>query len=586
MGRFLTLALIILLTNAAITQDPSLPRGLSPEEQQLIAEGVFKSVRDVPGAVTYRSPENAPRSIAEWEEMQAIVITWTQYRSILTEIVRNAVKEVKVIIVTSNENSARNYLENRGVDPDHNIEFVDSDFNSVWVRDYGGNPAYVNDVDSLVLVDWIYNRPRPADDLVPVAIADHLNVPLLTTTKAPFDLVNTGGNYMTDGDGRAFSSNLVMDENGPGNIWGETVHSEEDIDAIMQQFLGIDEYVKMTVLPFDAIHHIDMHMKLLDEQTILLGEYPEGVADGPQIEANLQYILENFKTASGHDYRIIRVPMPPDQFGRYPDQGGFYRTYANAMFVNKTILVPVYEEEFDTTALRIWEESMPGYQIVGIDCNDIIPASGAIHCITKEVGVHEPLWILHQQPFEVESGESVVISARIKHLSGISQAQVYYRYAGDSLYSAMLMQDESDDQWVSTLPVFDDGSTVQYYIQAAANDGKTITRPLPAPEGYFELTTGESTTGVRNALHEEIGLSVFPNPANAMTCIPLELKSATQGGLYLMDMHGRTLQVIHEGPFAAGISRYFIDAGALPSGIYTLQLRSVTGNQSVRLLIH
>lgn len=39
--------------------------------------------------------------------------------------------------------------------------------------------------------------------------------------------------------------------------------------------MGIDRYIKMDELPYDGIHHIDMHMKLLDEETLLVGEYPQ-----------------------------------------------------------------------------------------------------------------------------------------------------------------------------------------------------------------------------------------------------------------------------------------------------------------------
>ena len=67
----------------------------------------------------------------------------------------------------------------------------------------------------------------------------------------------------------------------------------------MNEFMGITNYIKMEELPFDAIHHIDMHMKLLNEETLLVAEYPEGVSDGPQIEENLQYILDNFTTKYG-----------------------------------------------------------------------------------------------------------------------------------------------------------------------------------------------------------------------------------------------------------------------------------------------
>jgi hypothetical protein len=49
--------------------------------------------------------------------------------------------------------------------------------------------VYTNDVDSLLFLDWIYNRPRPEDDASAGSIADAFNIPLYETTQAPTDLV-------------------------------------------------------------------------------------------------------------------------------------------------------------------------------------------------------------------------------------------------------------------------------------------------------------------------------------------------------------------------------------------------------------
>ena len=166
----------------------------------------------------------------------------------------------------------------------------------------------------------------------------------------------------------------------------------------------------MPVLPFDGIHHIDMHMKLLDESTLMVSEYPQGVADGPQIEANLQYVLSNVTTKWGTPFDVIRIPSPPEFGGGYPNQNGDYLTYSNAVFVNNTILLPTYYEQYDTTAIRVWEEAMPGYNVVGIDCDspneDIISLSGAIHCITHSVGVADPLMISHLPLQDTEDTEN------------------------------------------------------------------------------------------------------------------------------------------------------------------------------------
>ena len=134
---------IVFLIVGQFSYGQFLPRGLSDGEKQLIAEGWTAPATDLPGAITLGSLDEAPRSMAEWEELQAIVITWTQYRPILTEIVRHAIEEVEVVIVNQNEMSVRNYLSARGVDPDSNITYVAAPFNSVWIRDYGANPVYV-----------------------------------------------------------------------------------------------------------------------------------------------------------------------------------------------------------------------------------------------------------------------------------------------------------------------------------------------------------------------------------------------------------------------------------------------------------
>ena len=194
----------------------------------------------------------------------------------------------------------------------------------------------------------------------------------------------------------------------------------------------------MNTLPYDQIHHIDMHIKLLDEETLLVGEYPSGVADGPQIEANVQYVLQNFKTCYGKNYRVVRIPMPP-QNGGYPPNND-YRTYTNSLIINKTVIVPTYELQYDTTALRIYRNAMPGYRVVGIDCNQIIPSLGAVHCITKEIGVDEQIFISHARLENTnDTASDYQIRAYIKARSGIAEAKVFWRTDISSAFDSLQM---------------------------------------------------------------------------------------------------------------------------------------------------
>ena len=389
---------------------------------------------------TISPPPPNVRTMAEWEETGTLVVSWFSYPTILTEIVKAAHKECRVLVFVktlNNVSSVKNTLHTAGVDTSK-IDVVHKTFNTVWVRDYGPTSVYMNEVDSMLLIDWIYNRNRPADDTLAVQIAQRLHTPLFTTRTAPYDLVNTGGNFMSDGMGMAFASKLILrnnnqiadgEINNSDDTFGTSDHTDESINQIMSEYMGVDRFVKMKELPFDGIHHIDMHMKLLDEETLLVGKYPPNTSDGPQIEANIQYVLDSFKTSFGRDFRVLRVPMPSFN-NSYPPYGGsaLYPTYANALLVNKTILVPRYDHPLDIAAQDTFKKYMPGYEIVSINCNDMIGAGGAIHCITKELGVSDPLRIVHAaiRAADVDQPADWQVRATVQHRSGIAQAELYF----------------------------------------------------------------------------------------------------------------------------------------------------------------
>ncbi len=119
------------------------------------------------------------------------------------------------------------------------------------MRDYGPESMYVNEVDSSMLLDWMYNRPRPLDDALSDALGTAKNIAVLSSTTAPNDLVHTGGNFMSDGFGTAFSSDLVIDENGSNGDYNQSVHSAAQTDQLMTDWMGIQpgRYIRMQTLP-------------------------------------------------------------------------------------------------------------------------------------------------------------------------------------------------------------------------------------------------------------------------------------------------------------------------------------------------
>lgn len=512
-GR-IVFALCLLVSAATVSAQQkdniNLPHRLTPDEQHQMP--AYRQQARV--AASQRStliPTAGVRTPAEWEETQGLMVAWTGYQQILREIVRYAREECTVYIVTTNPTSVQNYLTAGGVSLG-NVVFLNHSFNTIWICDYGPWSVYTNAVDTLGIVDWTYNRPRPLDDAIPIHVADDLDLPLYEMTAPPYEIVHTGGNYMVDGLGTAFSSQLILDENPD--------LTEAEIDELMANFMGINRYIKMETLPYDEIHHIDMHLKLLDEETLLVGQYPTGVADGPQIEANLNYVINNFQTPFGNPYHVVRMPMPPDAGNDYPNNNGDYRTYTNAVFVNKTILVPTYQQQYDTTALRILQEQLPGYHVIGINCNSIISALGALHCITKLVHTNDPLLIAHPRLRNTDLVADRTVTARIQHRSGIATATLYYTTSltdPPAPYSIpMTLTDPEQNIWTAVIPAQAAGAVVQYYIEAQANSGKSQVRPITAPEGMYSYQVSATALAPLTAQLKLYLAGAYDNATQAM----------------------------------------------------------------------
>lgn len=575
------LILFILFVTAANAIPQDLPHFMTEKEKEIYKnyQPPFLNNDDT------NPPPTPVRTMAEWEELQGTIVAWTSYTSIIRQIVDYAQDEGWVYIVCSDSNSVKSYLSSGGVSLT-NLKFLVTSFNSVWCRDYGPWAAYSGISDSLKIIDWIYNRPRPLDDAVPVAFANFMGLPIYQAIASPDDLVHTGGNFMVDGNHTGFSSRLIIDEN--------PAKTEAQIDNIANRYLGITRYIKMNTLPYDQIHHIDMHIKLLDEETLLVGQYPPGVADGPQIEANLQYVINNFLTCYGRPYKVIRIPMPPSSSGQYPPSSSYF-TYTNSVFVNKTVIVPIYGFSQDTTALRIYREALPGYRVVGINCSSMISALGAIHCITKEIGVDEPLFISHAKLLNtLNTSSPYEVKAYIKTKTGVSTAKVFWRTDTTQAYNQINMT-QNLDTFRASIPAQSLGTKIYYYVSAVSNSGRTVNKPLTAPQGYIKFAidnptsvSGDLTTPESFKLYQN-----YPNPFNPVTKIRYRVQ-LTDGkkinvSLKIYDLLGNEVAVLVNEPKPAGVYEVEFNSSStrsvLPSGVYFYQLEAGSYKETKKLML-
>ena len=188
--KYLVSFLILLQSSICFSQNILPNKSTSKELTKEAISNYKNSFLTNSRSVITTQPNGNLRTMAEWEEVQAICITWTGYKSILAKIVEEVQTECEVIVLCNNTNSAQSELSNYGVSLT-NVTFIPANFNSIWMRDYGGNTVYKDYVDSLILVDWIYNRSRPFDNNSPNAIGSLKGIPVYEMSQLGTDLVHT-----------------------------------------------------------------------------------------------------------------------------------------------------------------------------------------------------------------------------------------------------------------------------------------------------------------------------------------------------------------------------------------------------------
>jgi hypothetical protein len=265
--------------------------------------------------------------------------------------------------------------------------------------------------------------------------------------------------------------------------------------------------------------------------------------------------------------------MPPSATGQYPPSSNYY-TYTNSVFINKTIIVPVYGLSLDSTALRIYRENLPGYNVVSINASSMIASLGAIHCITKEIGVDEPVFFSHPKLLNtVNTSTPYEVKSYIKTSSGVASAKVYWRTDTTQAYNSVNMT-MALDTFRANIPAQPFGTQIYYYISATSNSGKTNTKPITAPEGYIKFIIDNSTSVNQNLTSpESFSLSQnFPNPFNPETIIRFNIGAKSNVSLKIFDVNGKEILEAVNDQMNEGSYDYKFNGLNLPSGIYFYSL--------------
>jgi len=295
-------------------------------------------------------PIELSRLANEWEPQQALVLSISFAEAMEDlEIARNFASILDVahnyldIYVFGDQEEHKQYAHFLSLLSNHpriesirkKTQFIDSRKLLRWARDFG--PIFGFGTDGhLVTIDPVYrNMIKPLEEQALVidepldplrdlfnlhgdAMPSEVAAMLQTEFEIPVDIVRPplsmdGGDFINDGQGNVFISRQTLIRNGS---------NRSELEAIFRRYFGAQQLHILEALPGRTVPHLDMIVKFLDAETILLPDFQDSTESAVNpyhadlirkahwaIDKNERYLGEHFPK-----HKILKAPMPPILF--------------------------------------------------------------------------------------------------------------------------------------------------------------------------------------------------------------------------------------------------------------------------------
>ncbi len=307
-------------------------------------------------------PPSDFRIPAEYEPTSAVLMSYAGYTTMLKEIAKAVSNYAKAYVwVMSGPSSIA------GVDKDKYVNFS-IPIDTVWMRDYGPF-GLSKKMEKVGLVDTIYRhyQYRTNDDVVPQKVAQTQNFSVYGA-----DIILDGGNFMVDSYG-----NLYMTER--TYMWNSG-KSKDEVNSILKNYFKVKniytfDYAGYPGEPYDGTGHIDMFMKLLNDDTVLIAKNDK--EPFKTVFDKAAKFFEDRKAPNGKKYTVLRID------GYYTNN--VWYTYTNSLIVNGYVLMPTYSKysSANSEAQKLYESA--GLKVIPINSDQSITAGGSIHCVTQVI---------------------------------------------------------------------------------------------------------------------------------------------------------------------------------------------------------
>ena len=330
----------------------------------------------------------------EWAEQSAVFLAWpyaqgdfspwlddveASYAAIAVSIASR-----QRLIVACQDGRHRRLIESRLALAQANlaqVTLVEIPYNDVWVRDTA--PLTVESAEGARLLDFRFNgwggKYEHGNDARLAQNLHHTGIFGATPITA-VDFVLEGGSLETDGEGTLLTTaRCLLNPNRNPSF------SQAQIEEQLKAAFGLKRVLWLWhghAEGDDTDAHVDTLARFCAADTIAYTASDDSL---DPIHGGLKAMedeLKALKTAEGKPYTLVALPVPKPIVSEGGDR--LPATYANFLIINGAVLVPVYDDPADETALARLAECFPGRDLVRIPATPLIRQYGSIHCMTMQ----------------------------------------------------------------------------------------------------------------------------------------------------------------------------------------------------------
>ena len=255
--------------------------------------------------------------------------------------------------------------------------------NDAWCRDHGAifvtrSSAFV---EPLLALDFQYNAwggkypPFDLDNAVPGAMARLLGVPCRSV-----DMVLEGGSVDVNGAGALLTTEqCLLHPNRNPHL------DREAIEARLCGWLGVETIIWLGegIVGDDTDGHVDDITRFVAEDAVVTVVEPDPADPNHWPLADNLARLRAARLADGRPLRVYTLPMPSPVLSAQGEP--LPASYANFLIANDVVLMPAFGDPRDAEAQATLAQCFPGRQVLALDCRDIVPGLGTLHCLSQQV---------------------------------------------------------------------------------------------------------------------------------------------------------------------------------------------------------